>query len=144
MSRTSITTVAIQLICIALLVLTGPVIPRELPALVLMGAGVALIFWAIASIGLYNLRVEPEVSKNAKLITWGPFRVIRHPMYSGGILIAAAWIWNDFTALRVIVGLVLAANFIVKLHHEERLLAARFPEYGTYMKGTKRLVPFVY
>ena len=144
MSRTSVALVTTQLICIALLVVTGPVIPQKFPALVLLCAGVALILWAIGMIGFYNLRIEPEVSQHAKLITRGPFAVIRHPMYSGGILISTAWVSNEFSVLRLIIAVILVTDFMVKLRYEEGLLKARFPEYGTYMKGTKRLVPFVY
>ena len=144
MTRKSATLVSVQLICIAVLVVTGRVIPQQLGPFVMMCAGVALIVWAVVKIRFYNLRIEPEPSKEAKLITSGPFRFIRHPMYSGGTLIGLAWVWDELSLLRLFVFVILFIDFLVKLHYEERLLTERFPEYLDYKKRTKRLVPLVY
>ena len=144
MTRKSAMLVSVQLVCIVILVVTGPVIPRQLWPLIAMCAGITLIVWAVAKIRFYNLRIEPEPSKESRLITSGPFRLIRHPMYSGGMLIGVAWVWNDFSLLRLFMLVILFVDFLVKLHYEERLLTERFPEYAEYMKRTKRLVPFVY
>ncbi len=144
MSRTSITTVVVQLLCIALLVLTGPVIPQRPIPLALAGAGVLLTLWAVAVMGVHNVRATPDVPEHARLVTKGPYKVVRHPMYTGGMLTAAGWVWNDFTVIRMIVALILLLDYIVKLRYEEKLLKNRFPEYADYSRRTKRLVPFVY
>ena len=144
MTKKSAITVSVQLVCIAVLVLTGPVIPRNPVALTLAGAGVAVIAWAVVVMGFYNLRIEPDVHEQARLVTRGPYRMIRHPMYTGGTLIVAGWLWEDFTWIRLIVGLLLVADFMVKLRYEERLRMERFAEYTDYVRRTKRLVPYVY
>ena len=144
MTNKSTVLVSVQLICIAVLVVKGPVIPQQPWPLIVMCAGVALIVWAVAKIRFYNLRIEPEVAEQARLITSGPFRFIRHPMHSGGTLIGLAWVWDEFSPLRLFVFVILFIDFLVKLHYEERLLTERFPEYLDYKKRTKRLVPLVY
>lgn len=144
MTKKSAVLVTVQLTCIAALVLTGPVIPGKIPALIVAGAGATLLVWAIAAMRLPNLRIQPEVAQNATLVTQGPYRVIRHPMYAGGMLIAAGWVWNDFTVMRMLAALILLLDYIVKLAYEETLLRERFPEYAEYMQRTKRLLPFIY
>jgi protein-S-isoprenylcysteine O-methyltransferase Ste14 len=143
-TRKSVITVSIQLICIAALVVTGPVIPRNRATLALACAGVAVILWAVAAMGVYNVRVEPDVHEHARLVMKGPYGFVRHPMYTGGTLIALAWVCDDFSVVRLLAALVLFADFVVKMRYEETLLAARFSEYPDYMRRTKRLVPFLY
>ena len=144
MTTKSVITVSVQLVCIAVLVVTGPVVPRNLFALVLAGAGVAVILWAVAAMGVYNIRVEPDVHEHARLVTKGPYKFVRHPMYTGGTLIALAWLGDDFSVLRLAAAVVLLADFVVKMRYEETLLAKRFSEYPEYARRTKRVVPFVY
>jgi len=115
-------------VCIVVLVATGPVIPRNPDALVMACAGFAVILWAMAVMGIYNVRIEPDVQEHARLVTKGPYKFVRHPMYTGGTLIALAWVGDDFSVLRLIAAVVLLADFVVKLRYEETLLAARFPE----------------
>ena len=144
MTTKSITLVSVQLLCIMVLVITGPVVPRTVGPLALVVGGVAIIVWAMFSIGLRRLTVGPEPRRDARLVTRGPYRMIRHPMYTGGSLITAGWLWGDFTVLRLVVGIVLIGDFLLKLRYEESLLAARFENYRDYMQTTRRLIPFIY
>jgi protein-S-isoprenylcysteine O-methyltransferase Ste14 len=79
-----------------------------------------------------------------ELVQRGPYRYVRHPIYTGMILMFAA---NVILAGRVggILGLLLFAyGFVIKLLREERLMMQQFPSsYPEYMKRTKRLVPYV-
>ncbi len=144
MTTKSAVLVSVQLVCIAVLVLSGPVIPTKLPSQVVSGAGLFIIVWAATTLGMNNLRVQPEPGAQATLVIRGPYGAIRHPMYTGGMLIAIGWVWNEFSVLRLIAALALLLDFLVKLRYEERLLSERFPEYRAYMRESKRLVPWVY
>ena len=144
MSKQSVIMVSVQLICIAILVITGPVIPSNAILILIELAGVLIAGWAIAQIGFRNLRIQPDVAEHAKLVNSGPYRWIRHPMYTGGTLLAMSWVANEFSILRLIVTMILIADFVFKLRYEEKLLMAKFPDYRKYMKGTKRLIPFIY
>jgi len=125
-------------------VLTGPIVPSKLPGGILVAAGLLLLLWAIGILGFNNLRVQPEPGARATLVTKGPYRVIRHPMYTGGLLIAAGWVADVFVVARLLAAVVLALDFVVKMTYEEQLLAQRFPDYRKYMETTKRLIPFIY
>jgi protein-S-isoprenylcysteine O-methyltransferase Ste14 len=81
---------------------------------------------------------EPE------LVTSGPYRLVRHPIYSGilvaGIGTAVALSWLGLTAV-VLAGIY----FLYSATVEERYLAERFPDsYPPYKRSTKMLVPFVF
>ena len=80
---------------------------------------------------------EPE------LVTSGPYRLVRHPIYSGillasvGTAVALSWLWLPVVALAAI-------YFVYSATVEERYLAEQFPEdYPAYRRSTKMLVPFV-
>jgi len=110
-------------------------------ALFLMGIGLAV--WARVFLGRnwgtpMSQRAEPE------LVTTGPYRSIRHPIYSGIILaligttVAVSLYW--------LVAVVLSgAYFVASAFVEERNMTADFPDaYPAYKKRTKMLVPFVF
>ena len=76
-------------------------------------------------------------------MTSGPYRRVRHPIYSGlllavlGTALAVGWYW-------AIAGVVLGAYFTYCALDEERYMAIRFPDtYPSYKNSTKMMIPFV-
>jgi protein-S-isoprenylcysteine O-methyltransferase Ste14 len=110
---------------------------------VLMVVGFVLLVAGLARMGR-GLTPLPYPRDGAELIQTGPFALVRHPMYSGGLMLALGW------ALYVQGWLTLgyvAALFIfldVKSRREERWLAERFPTYTTYQQRVRKLIPFIY
>ena len=143
-SRQSLVLVTGQLGVILLLLLTGPVLPRHPVSAGLFGGGLLLVGWAVAAMGPGRVKVRPEPGKHARLVTAGPYRWIRHPMYASTLVITAAWLLEGCSWVRGLGWLVLAGVLVLKVRHEERLLRVKFPEYAAYARRTKRLVPFVY
>ena len=77
-------------------------------------------------------------------MTTGPYRRVRHPIYSGIILamvgtaLAVSWYWL------IAVG-VLGAYFVYSADIEERYMTALFPDaYPAFKRSTKMLIPFVF
>jgi protein-S-isoprenylcysteine O-methyltransferase Ste14 len=106
--------------------------------------GVALGIWAVITLGRHNLNITPLIKQEAQLVTWGPYRFIRHPMYSGLLLTIWPLIIDRFSLLLLITGLVLTLVIILKLFFEESALKKHFVEYDDYMKTTKRLFPYIF
>ena len=104
--------------------------------------GLGLAIWARIYIGAnwgmpMTRRVDPD------LITTGPYRLIRHPIYTGIILgivgTALATSWYGLIAAALV-----GAYFIYSATREERFLAERFPDtFPPYRARTKMLIPFV-
>jgi protein-S-isoprenylcysteine O-methyltransferase Ste14 len=84
------------------------------------------------------------VKQGAVLVTGGPYRLIRHPMYLAVLLVIWRLIIDHFSLLRVAAGLILIIDLTIKMLFEEHLLKQRFVEYQAYMRTTKRLIPLIF
>jgi protein-S-isoprenylcysteine O-methyltransferase Ste14 len=107
--------------------------------------GLILRWWAIIILGRF-FTVDVTIEKDHELVERGPFRVVRHPSYTGVLLafLGLALSLRNWAALVVIL-LPIGAAFIRRIKVEEDALSrALGPRYTDYMKRTKRLVPFVY
>lgn len=140
----SIVFVTIQFICLGVIAVTGPLIARPPLWLAVEIAGAALALWTLWTWRLGRFNVLPDVLPGAKLVTSGPYRFIRHPMYAALLLGALGLVGNAPTPLRIATWVVLLIDFLFKLSYEETLLAMRFPEYDAYRLTSKRLIPWVY
>jgi protein-S-isoprenylcysteine O-methyltransferase len=108
-------------------------------------AGVALRAWAIVSLGRY-FRREVTIEPGQRLIRRGPYRLLRHPSYTG-ICLAFAGLglalgsWVGAAVALVIV----VAGMLPRIHVEEHALARTFgAEYDAYAASTARLLPHVW
>lgn len=135
--------VSSQMVLILLLVVSTPY--RHIPLLsyLFILASVLLVYWAYNSMKKSKFRVSPVPDEQATLITDGPYRYIRHPMYTAILLCCAGLLICHFTWLRLAMAVTLAIVLIFKLSWEEEMLKEKFAEYGEYMKRSKRVLPFV-
>jgi protein-S-isoprenylcysteine O-methyltransferase Ste14 len=86
-----------------------------------------------------------EVAPGQQVVTTGPYRHVRHPMYTGFLImgVAAPLVLESYVAEIVAVGSV--ALVITRILHEERFLSERLEGYAAYLKSTRaRLVPWVW
>ena len=86
----------------------------------------------------------PEPSANATLITNGPYKFIRHPMYTAVLLFCVGLLICNFSLLRTVLVTALIIVLIIKLTLEEKLLLQKFEAYQDYHKQTYRLIPLVF
>jgi protein-S-isoprenylcysteine O-methyltransferase Ste14 len=115
---------------------------RESIGVALFVVGLAFAIWARLNIG-HNWGTPMMQKDEPELVTSGPYRVVRHPIYSGVIVAGAAtavalsWWWLVAVALAGI-------YFIYSATVEEHYLTDRFPDrYPAYKRSTKMLVPFI-
>lgn len=145
MSPKSIVLVTISYLSLLFIFLTGPVIAQNIIFLVLEGIGFFIGLWAVFEMRTSVLRISAEVSKKSSLITTGPYRFIRHPMYASLAIIAFSLVIDHFTLVRFAALLILLLDLTIKINFEEKLLESHFKEYKTYKEKTKyQLIPFVY
>jgi protein-S-isoprenylcysteine O-methyltransferase Ste14 len=112
---------------------------------ILFVAGLFLRWWAIITLGRF-FTVDVTIEKDHELVERGPFRLVRHPSYTGVLLafVGFALTLRNWAALLVILVPIFAA-FIRRMNVEEEALSrALGSRYADYMRRTKRLVPFVY
>jgi protein-S-isoprenylcysteine O-methyltransferase Ste14 len=109
----------------------------------LMLAGALLLAAAILRLGS-NLTAVPYPKEEATLVQAGPYRLVRHPIYCGLILIAFGWALLVHGWLTLAYAAILLAFFDIKSRREEKWLTAKFPAYAGYQKRVRKLIPFVY
>ena len=109
---------------------------------VLLGAGLGLAVWARIYLGR-NWGMPMTEKAEPELVTSGPYRFVRHPIYSG-ILLGFAGTGLATNGYWWIVFAVCLLYFTYSARVEEQYLAERFPAvYPAYKRSTKMLVPFV-
>ena len=117
----------------------GPVL-----ALALCVAGAGLGLAALWHNRPGNFSVYPEPRRGARLVTSGPYSLVRHPMYAALVsMTAGIALYNAGATNAVAFGLV-AVVVAIKARREERHLLARFAEYEGYAARTRRFVPLLY
>ena len=111
----------------------------------LFATGTALRWWAIVHLGRF-FSVDVAIAHDHEVVDTGPYRVVRHPSYTGLLLQCAGLGVVLGTALSLLV--IIAPTFLVLCHRirvEERVLRANFGEdYSAYTRRTKRLLPGVF
>jgi protein-S-isoprenylcysteine O-methyltransferase len=121
-----------------------PVNPvRGVVGVALCGAGLAFLVWGRAHLGR-NWSQIVTVKEGHELVTSGPYRTVRHPMYTGALiaLIGSAIVsGGPWIFLLIILGII----FLRRVGAEDRLMAQQFPsEYPAYKARTKALVPYLW
>jgi protein-S-isoprenylcysteine O-methyltransferase Ste14 len=111
--------------------------------LLLMIAGTALALAATVNLGR-NLTPFITPKADGLLLDRGAYRIIRHPIYSSLLQIAAGWALRTQGWLTLVYAMLLFMVFDAKARREERLLRQRFPGYAAYACKVRRFIPFIY
>jgi protein-S-isoprenylcysteine O-methyltransferase Ste14 len=139
--------VALQLVSMAVLALAAsPVFARlqAPPSAWFAGVvAVALAAWALHANRPGNFNIRPQPREGGRLVVHGPYRWIRHPMYSAVFAAAVAAALaapgvSTWAAAALLVP-VLAAKALL----EERWMAQSHPAYRDYVARTRRFVPWL-
>jgi protein-S-isoprenylcysteine O-methyltransferase Ste14 len=106
-------------------------------------AAVALMIWARLTFGhrSFNAAANP---KAGGLVTRGPYRFIRHPIYTAACVFGWSGILAHWSLINVLLGVLLIAGAVSRMMCEERLIIEVYPEYRDYAQTTKRMVPYIF
>ena len=99
--------------------------------------------WAIYTMGSGNVRIRPELMDGAILKVHGPYKYIRHPMYTSVLFIALSMAISPLSMISILLFAGMWVTLYLKLTYEEKQLINRFPEYAEYKKQTHFIIPFI-
>lgn len=136
--------VGVQLACVVAILVSGPWVATQAVFFVMELLGVVLGVWAVMTMNVKQLTPLPEIKSGSRLVTRGPYRWIRHPMYAALLLVMLALVAEAFSYWRGACWVLLSADLVVKLSYEETFLRDAFPDYGAYQSRTWRLIPWIF
>lgn len=136
--------VIVQFAAIAFIGLTGPLIAHG--QIWKMMEALAFIpgTWAVIVMLPERFNIIPEVRTGSRLVTTGPYRFLRHPMYSSVLLTSLSLVIDAPDVFRAVAWCVLFVDLILKMRREEGFLLTAFPGYASYLRDTWRVVPWVF
>ena len=110
---------------------------------ILFYSGIVIAIWAAILLGP-NLTPLPKPKPSGQLIQTGLYKLVRHPIYFGVILVSFGWAGIEQTIYTLVLAFIVLIFFDLKSRQEERWLTQKFSEYAEYKMTTKKLIPFVY
>jgi len=105
---------------------------------------VLLGLWALASNPPGNFNIRPTPHPDGQMISAGPYRWVRHPMYAAVLLFGVACAWADASWDGWLATAPLAVVLTCKALMEERWMLSLHPGYAAYRAGTARIFPGIF
>jgi protein-S-isoprenylcysteine O-methyltransferase Ste14 len=113
-----------------------------------LGSAAMLAGGGLAVSGFVNLGRSlspfPRPAPGGRLVDWGAYGLVRHPIYGGLIVAAAGWGLVLAAPLVLLGAAALAFFFDLKSRREEVWLSERYEDYAAYRARTRRLLPWLY
>jgi protein-S-isoprenylcysteine O-methyltransferase Ste14 len=120
--------------------------PQELSSelylisLLMIISGTVVAISAVLALGR-SISILPEARR---LVTWGPYALVRHPLYLGEIIAIFGIALQYLLPWALLLAALVCALQFLRMKNEERILVKVFPEYENYMVATARLMPGLY
>ena len=116
----------------------------SVPCVLLLLLSAALGAWTLLHNRLGNFNIHPEPKASGVLVTTGPYRWMRHPMYTTVLLTAAALACLSGSTMAWLLWTLLFGVLLAKSAMEEHWLHTHHPHYQTYRRQRKRFVPWLF
>jgi len=103
---------------------------------------IVLSIWARISFmgGQFSIHAQPV---ERPLLLTGPYKFIRHPMYTAALLFIWSSILGHLSIITIIIGLIVMGIIVVRIVVEEQFLNECYSGYADYSVKTKRIIPFI-
>ncbi len=125
---------------IVILVMTNSLFSAMPLVILVQSAAAALLLWARVTFGRRSFHAGADPTAGG-LVTAGPYRFIRHPIYTAVCLFGWAGVVAHWSPLNALLGVLLFLGALARMLCEERLLPETYPEYRDYARTTKRMIP---
>jgi len=135
--------VGLQFLAIAVIMMPKPSIMITSLWWVLLIVATFTALWIFTHNQVGNFNVVPEIRENAKLIITGPYRFVRHPMYSALILFMLGVVLYHFNWINVLALSLMIVAVALKAFKEEKLWSDHHKDYLDYKAKTKMIIPFI-
>jgi protein-S-isoprenylcysteine O-methyltransferase Ste14 len=104
---------------------------------------VGLMIWARITFGLRSFHATANTTKG-ELVTNGPYRWLRHPIYAALIYFFWASVISYPFIETIAAVILISGGLFVRMILEEKFLLVAYDEYAAYSKRTKRIIPFLF
>jgi protein-S-isoprenylcysteine O-methyltransferase Ste14 len=134
---------AVLFLCVVFLFFTGSIFGRGPISITIQIAAVILLIWARIAFGFRSFHAAANPTQGG-LVTSGPYRYIRHPIYAAIFYFVWTGIASHFSARNVLIGVIASGALALRIIAEEILVQRTYPEYAQYAQRTARVLPFIF
>lgn len=138
----SIVATVVVIIAVVLLGVKRAILGTGVVSVALQILGLLIVAWARLTFGIRSFHFSARPTQGG-LVTNGPYRYVRNPIYSGALLIILTGVAVHASVANVALGAVAVGALVTRMLCEEQLLPTVYPEYTNYAAKTPRLIPFL-
>jgi protein-S-isoprenylcysteine O-methyltransferase Ste14 len=143
-ARISIVALVLSVLALARLCYTNSIFGTGPVSIGVQVAAALFMLWARWTFGMRSFHAAANPTEG-KLVTSGPFAIVRNPIYTAVIVFTWAAVAVHWSVENALLGLVIAGGMLVRILAEEKMLRARYgEEYAAYERRVKRIVPLVF
>jgi protein-S-isoprenylcysteine O-methyltransferase Ste14 len=139
----SVIALGLSVVALAALILNHGLFSTSPVVIVLQVLAVLLMLWARMTLRLRSFHFSANPTKGG-LVTSGPYRYIRHPIYAAVVIIVLVGVIANFSPTNGLFGLIAIAGMVTRALCEEHLLREEYSEYAEYSLHTWRMIPFLF
>jgi protein-S-isoprenylcysteine O-methyltransferase Ste14 len=103
---------------------------------------VLLMIWARLTFGLRSFHATANPTEG-KLVTHGPYRFVRHPIYAAIFYFLWAGVLTHLSVTSGLIAVLACLALGVRVYAEETLLVRQYPDYVEYAARTRRIIPYI-
>ena len=102
-----------------------------------------IMLWSRVTFGKRSFHASASPTSGG-LITTGPYKFVRHPIYASILYFTWAGISAHFSVINFLLGATITVGLFIRIFAEERLVEKLYPNYLLYAARTKRIIPYIF